>query len=86
MKVTANVLVLAKLKKPWKDDKGTERMSYSANISQNNGEIIDTIRLSQEQYNAIEPNKPHIITADYGIGKNGAYLRITEVLPAKVTN
>lgn len=83
MRVTANVYVLAKVQKPWTDSSGAERTSYSANISQNNGEIIDTIRLSVEQYNGIEPNKLYTIMADYGVGKNGGYLRLADIIPAK---
>lgn len=83
MRVTAHVFILAKVQKPWVDSNGTERTSYSANITQSNGEIIDTIRLSIEQFNDIEPNKAYTITANYGIGKNGGYLRLLDITPAK---
>lgn len=86
MKVTANITVLAKIQRPWTDSTGTERTSYSANIMQNNGEIIDTLRLSLEQYNTIEANKQYLVNAEYGTGKNGAYLRLIDINPLKVSN
>ncbi len=83
MKVTALVQILAKIQKPWKDSEGNERLSYSANIMQDNGTIIDTVRLTKEQFECIEANKPYIFEADFGTGKNGAYLRITNIQSAK---
>lgn len=83
MKVTALVQVLAKVQKPWKDSEGNERVSYSANIMQDNGTIIDTLRLTKEQFEAVEANKSYTLGADFGTGKNGAYLRITDIQPAK---
>lgn len=86
MNLTANLVILAKIQKPWTDSTGTERTSYSANIMQNNGEIIDTLRLSLEQYNAIEANKPYLVNVEYGTGKNGAYLRLIDISPLKASN
>lgn len=79
MRLSAQVTILAKVTKPWKDKEGNERVSYSANIMQNNGEIIDSVRLTQEQYNTVVAGKPHTITADYGVGSNGGYLRIVNI-------
>lgn len=83
MRVIANVTLLGKVSKPWKDREGVERISYSANIMQNNGEIIDTIRLSQEQFNNLLAGKAYTITADYGNGSNGGYLRIVNIIETK---
>ncbi len=83
MKVTALVQVLGKVQKPWKDSEGNERISYSANIMQDNGTIIDTIRLSKEQFECVEANKPYTLEADFGTGKNGGYMRIAGIQPAK---
>lgn len=83
MRLTAKVHVLAKVQKPWTDSNGVERLSYSINIMQNNGEVIDTLRLSQEQYNLIEANKSYIVNAEYGSGRNGAFLRVVDVLAEK---
>ncbi len=83
MRVNSSIHVLAKIQKPWIDSNGVERMSYSANVMQNGGEIIDTIRLTLEQYQIIEPNKQFTITADYGTGKNGNFLKLVDIIPAK---
>jgi hypothetical protein len=85
MRLIGTIQVLAKLKTPWIDSNGIEKVSYSANILQNNGEVIDTIRLSLEQFNSIDPNnkQPYQITADFGNGKHGGYLRIIDITPIK---
>ena len=83
MRVKSYVHVLAKVKKAWKESQGVERLIYSANIMQEQGEIIDTIRLTQEQFDMIESNKNYVITADYATGKNGGYLRLASIAPEK---
>ena len=76
MRVTALVQVLGKVQKPWKDSEGNERISYSANIMQEKGTIIDTIRLSKEQFECVDAIQPYTLEADFGSGKNGGYMRI----------
>lgn len=83
MRVKANITLLGKVTKPWKDREGIDRVSYSANVMQENGEIIDTIRLTQEQYNPLLAGKAYTITADYGVGSNGGYLRIVDITETK---
>ena len=79
MKLKAVVHVLAKMNKPWKDKDGVLHPSWSANIMQNNGEIIDSIRLNEDQYNVVEAVKIYTISADYVNGRNGAYLHIVDI-------
>lgn len=79
----AKTHVLAKVQKPWKDSNGVERLSYSINIMQEQGQVIDTLRLNQDQYNMVEANKPYTIIADYGTGKNGSFLRVVDILADK---
>ena len=84
MKLTANVMILAKFEKPWNDSHGKEHISWVANIAQKNGMIIDTLRLSKEQYESIEAGKNYMINAEYGKNNTGAgYLRVLSILPAK---
>lgn len=83
MRVKAYVTLLGKVAKPWKDRDGIERVSYSGNVMQENGEIIDTVRLTQEQYNALFAGKAYTITADYGTSNNGGYLRIVDIAETK---
>lgn len=82
MRVSAHVQVLGKVTQTWKDKEGVERLSYTANIVQNNGEIIDKIRLNETQYNNIVVGKVYTLTADYGTGSNGNYLRILDIAEA----
>lgn len=77
MRVQAEVVVLGKVITPWTDAEGNERSSYSANIMQCNGEIVEKLRLSKTQYDGVVAGKSYIITADYGTGRNGGYLKIT---------
>lgn len=83
MRLEAYVQILAKMKKSWKDSQGVEHLSHTANVMQEQGEIIDTIRLTVEQFDMIEANKNYVVTADYGIGKNGGYLRLVSINPEK---
>jgi hypothetical protein len=79
MRVKSIVSILGKVIKPWKDSDGVEHLSYSVNIMQENGTIVDVLRLNAEQFASVEAGKIYTITADYGNGKNGAYLRITDI-------
>lgn len=83
MRVTAGAHILAKVKKTWIDSNGVEHVSFSINIMQQNGEVIDTVRLTQEQYNLVEANKAYTIIADYGSGKNDSYLRVVDIIADK---
>lgn len=76
MRVTATVQLLGKVARAWKDNNGVEHLSYSANIMQNNGEIIDTIRMSKEVFENAMAGKTYTATFDYGTGSNGGYLRL----------
>lgn len=83
MKVTAKVHVLAKVQKPWTDSSGVGRLSHSINIMQENGQVIDSLRLSQEQYDLVEANKAYTIIADLSSGKNGSYIRVVDIVADK---
>ena len=76
MELTGKIQLLGKVAQPWTDKDGIQRMSYKGHIAQNQMTIVETIRLSKEQYEQVEAGKTYTITADYGIGKNGSYLRI----------
>lgn len=84
MRVTAKVHVLAKVQKPWTDSNGVERLSYGINIMQENGQVIDTLRLNQEQYGMVEANKPYSVIAELNSSKNGSYLRVVDIVADKV--
>jgi len=76
MKLNGIISILGKVEKPWTDTSGAEHISYSLNIMQENGQIIDTLRVSKDQYNTVEAGKSYLFHAEYGVGKNGGYLRV----------
>lgn len=83
MRIFANVHILAKLEQPWEDANGNQRTAYKANIMQNQGEIIDILRLTPAQFEKIENGKDYTVSADLGNGKNGPFLRIIDIFATK---
>lgn len=83
MEVTAKVQLLGKVAQPWTDKDKNAHMSYKGHIAQNNFSIVETLRLSKEQFDSIEAGKAYTITADYGTGKNGGFLRINSFIEIK---
>ena len=71
-------LVLAKLSTPWTDNNGNAHTSYSVNVAQ----VIDRLRVSKEHWDTIGANCEYAITADVSSGKNGLYLRVTDIAPS----
>ena len=80
MKLNANIAIIGKVAKPWTDSNGTDHLSYNINIMQENGQIVDTLRVSKEQ---VEAGKTYSFFAEYGTGKNGPYLRILDISSEK---
>lgn len=83
MEVTAKVQLLGKIAKPWTDKDGKDHTSYKGHIGQNQLSIVETINLTREQFTQLEAGKSYTLTADYGVGKNGAYLRINSFMEIK---
>ena len=54
MKMTAKVLLIGKNSTVFTDAAGNVRTSYIANIAQENGKIIDTIKVPEELYPMLE--------------------------------
>ncbi len=79
MRVKALVTVLGKVEKTWVDKEGVTHPSFSVNIMQESGQIVESIRLNAEQYKLVEANKVYTIFADYGTSKNGAYLKVIDI-------
>ena len=78
MHVYIKVTVLGKIIIPWTKD-GKEYKSYALNEQQNGGQIVGQIRVPEEIYNTVEVGKEYILEGIYGTGKNGGYIRITEI-------
>lgn len=83
MRLNGEIFILAKVERPWTDENGVSRTSFAINISQLDGQIIETLRLTQAQFQFVEAKKNYVITADYGVGKNGGYLRLVDISPTK---
>lgn len=83
MQMKAIITLIGKKVTKWNDKDGVEHLSYIANISQNNGCDVSTIRLNEEQFNRIESNKVYTITCEYNTSKNGNYLRIIDIVESK---
>ena len=83
MRVQANALFWQSFPNHGKILLGNPQVSYFANIMQDKGTIIDTLRLNEEQFSQIEANQSYTITADFGTGRNGGYLRVVDIVSAK---
>lgn len=59
MKLNANIAIIGKVAKPWTDSNGTDHLSYNINIMQENGQIVDTLRVSKEQFEKVEAGKTY---------------------------
>ena len=77
---TGNFLVLAKVSEPWTDNAGNSHLSYSINVAQKNGEIVDRLRLSKDLWDDIVTNQNYSITVEISMGRNGLYMRVTELV------
>lgn len=83
MQLKAVVFIIGKRISIYKDKEGVEHTTYIVNISQNNGEIIEMLRLNQQQYDKIEANKMYSILCEYATSKNGNYLKIVDIIDNK---
>lgn len=79
----ANVTVVGKDSQSYVDSAGAAKVSYIVNVIQNQGRIIDSIRVPAEYFETIEVGKAYTIELVSGNGRNGLYLRVTSVYPAK---
>lgn len=74
-------MILAKMSKPWTDNSGNSHVSYSVNVAQKNGEIVDRLRLSKDLWDDIVTNQNYSIDVEVSMGRNGLYMRVTELSP-----
>lgn len=80
MILQGTVQLLGKVATPWTDKEGNPHMSYKGHIGQRNLEIVESIKLTKEQYESVQAGKSYELLTEYGISKNGAgYLRITNI-------
>ena len=53
--------------------------NYFINYLQDNGKVIGQHLVSEDVYNSIEAGKEYTFDGNFGQGKYGAYLRITNI-------
>ena len=53
--------------------------NYFINYLQDNGKVIGQHLISEDIYNSVEAGKEYTFDGNYGQGKYGAYLRITNI-------
>lgn len=83
MKLTAKVVLIGKDTKNYVDANGNSKSMYLANIAQENGKIIDTIKVPEELFPMLEGGNEYDVELLSTTGKNGTYLRVTGITPLK---
>ncbi len=83
MKMTAKVLLIGKNSVTFTDAAGNVRTSFTANIAQEQGKIIDTIKVPEELFPMLEGGNEYSVELLSTTGKTGTYLRVTGITPLK---
>lgn len=83
MKLMAKVLLIGKNAVTFTDAAGNVRTSFTANIAQENGKIIDTIKVPEELFPMLEGGNGYSVELLSTTGKTGTYLRVTGITPLK---
>lgn len=83
MQLKATVFIIGKRISIYKDKEGVEHTTYIANISQNNGEILEMLRINQQQYDKINSNTMYNLLCEYSSTKYGNYLKIVDIIDNK---
>jgi hypothetical protein len=76
MNILIKVFVLGKVVKTWTDSNGVEHMLFMLNYQQDNGQLVGQLRVPEEVANSVEAGKEYFLEANYGVGKNGGYIRV----------
>ncbi len=83
MLLKASVTVIGKDRQNYVDMNGVSKTLYIVNVAQDNGKVIETLHVSEEQFAMMEPGKEYILEMVSKNGRNGLYLRTSAVCPAK---
>lgn len=76
---TVKVTIIGKLINKWSDKEGNEHSSPILNYQQNNGQHIGQLRVAEELFAQVEAGKEYLFDGEYGVGKNGGYIRVTGI-------
>ena len=71
--------IIGKVINKWTDKEGTEHSSSILNYQQNNGQHIGQLRVAEELFAQVEIGKEYFFDGEYGVGKNGGYIRVTGI-------
>lgn len=83
MLLKASVTVIGKDRQNYVDMNGASKTLYIVNIAQDNGKLIETLHVSEEQFAVMEPGKEFVLEMISKNGRNGLYLRTMAVYPTK---
>lgn len=82
MRVQIIVQAVGKGRNIFKNKDGQTVESRYGNFSQDGGAIVDTLRLTQEQFDAWEPGRTYIVKANLAKShSNGLYLQVLDIVP-----
>ena len=80
MNIQIHALVVGKIKKNWCDNNGNSHIFYELNIIQNDGETIAQLRVPENIYSIVEKGQEYVFEGIYALGRNGGYLKVTNLL------
>lgn len=82
MVMKARFTVIGKFTVPFIASDGTAKESPKVNIAQDNGKVIETLRVTLEQFNVLETGLEYTANIISGNGKNGLYLKVLDIAEA----
>lgn len=80
MQISAKVQAIGKRKNSWKNAEGQMIDSLFGNFSQDNGAIIDELRLQENQFEAWETGRTYTVRGNLLKGRSGLYLQVVEIV------
>lgn len=82
MHVQMRVQAVGKSRNSWRNKYDQAVDSLSGNFSQNGGALVDTLRLTQKQFDAWETDQSYLVKANLAKShSNGLYLQVLDIVP-----
>lgn len=82
MELIAHVKMIGTDSSDYMDKTGAARTACYANVSQKNGQIIDTVRIPPEFLSMLKQGEDYNFSMISSNGRNGLYLRLVDIQPA----
>lgn len=76
MNITCILTIVGKVE----DTSKNGNKNYYLNYTQNNGKVIGQQNVPEDIYNSVDVGKDYTFDGNFGQGKYGAYLRLTNVI------